>query len=545
MGTDNLQTFQDISKGVVERFLQTVVVLDDGAYMEPDNGQTNIDEPDENASIPENDSEEDGEMISSPAAGINTLDAQTLIAGFAKQGLVCAVLAPRVDELDEDVIVKTSRRADIVILDWQLGDHGERATKIIHKIVAEDASAGGRIRMIVIYTASLDLVSVRDAVSEKLPEYESIDRPGKVLALSTQQSRILFISKGRTSEFSGKIEESQLPIRLVEEFVEITKGILPNVTLGSIAAIREETHRMLARFHRDLDPAYLTHRMLLLSPDDAEAYAVDLLTSEFIATLQENKIGSMYAGKSAIEAALNEHVNDGCKFQIMVKKNSVENAMTILVEDLMKLIDQGPEGLADIPKMPTSKSHQEKLHERLYLVFSNKICQGLASHREFSRVCAHARERSLMKENFQARLDLGTIVRLGDEFLVCVQPTCDTLRLQGETQFLFAFLSKNEAQFDLMVQDLDGDEAPLKLNAKASSLKAMVFEPDRSTGTVISTTVKEGGVFESTSGEQIAWLCDLRISFAQRFVHRIATDLSRIGLAEFEWQRRHAPTYSS
>ena len=269
-GTDP-QAFQCMSKGVAERFLQTVVVLDDGAYMGPAEAPPTVVEPDEDVAIPEEPEEGEGVPAIPPATPINALDAQTLITGFAKQGLVCAVLAPHLDEDGSEATVRASRRADIVILDWQLGDHGERAKEIIQKITEEDASEGGRVRMIVVYTASLDLEAARSAVAGELDGFEAIDRPGGVLALGTRESRILFVSKGKTSEIGGKIEEAQLPTRLVEEFVEITKGLLSNVSLGSIAAIREETHRMLARFHRGLDSAFLTHRMLLVSPEDAES----------------------------------------------------------------------------------------------------------------------------------------------------------------------------------------------------------------------------------------------------------------------------------
>ena len=540
-GTDP-QAFQCMSKGVAERFLQTVVVLDDGAYMGPAEPPPTVVEPDEDVAIPEEPEEGEGVTAIPPATPINALDAQTLITGFAKQGLVCAVLAPHLDEDGSEATVRASRRADIVILDWQLGDHGERAKEIIQKITEEDASEGGRVRMIVVYTASLDLEAARSAVAGELDGFEAIDRPGGVLALGTRQSRILFVSKGKTSEIGGKIEEAQLPTRLVEEFVEITKGLLSNVSLGSIAAIREETHRMLARFHRGLDSAFLTHRMLLVSPEDAEAYAVDLVTAEFIATLQGKRIGSTYADRDAIQAALTEIQGSGLEFRIMVTKNAAANAKNVSVENLMKLVDNGPAGLGDIPDIAGSKSQQDKLHQRLYLVLSSDLEKGMAAHHEFARVSAHARERALVGIGYRARLDLGSIVRSGEEYLVCIQPTCDTMRLQGTTQFLFAVLTKSEEEFDVVVQDESGLENRLKLNSKVSAVRAVVFDPDGATATVLSSAREEDGVFTCIAGQRYVWLCDLKTSFAQRFVHRIATDLSRIGLDEFEWQRRHAPS---
>ena len=540
MDTVDPLTFQSMSKGVVERFLQTVVVLDDGAYMEPATTPQAIVEPDEDVPILDEEPEVSRESTTPLETKVNALDAQTLITGFAKQGLVCAVLAPRIDEDGAEATVKASRRADIVILDWQLGDHGERATKIIGKIVEEDVSVGGRVRMIVVYTASLDLEAARIAIAGKLTEFKAIDRAGGVLGLGTRHSRVLFISKGQTSAFAGRIEEADLPLRLVEEFVEMTKGILSNVTLGCIAAIREETHRILARFHRGLDSAFLTHRMLLISPDDAEAYAVDLLAAEFLAALEGREIGSIHAGRGAIEAALVELQEGGIKFRIMVARNAATSAKSVTAEQLMNLVDKGPEGLVDIPGLPSGQGPRDKLHERLYLLVSEHVNDGLAANREFSRVSAHARERALQGPKHRAKLDLGSIVRLGEEFLVCVQPTCDTLRLRGPTQFVFAELSEDEEEFDVVVKDLDDSEKCLRLNSKASAIRTAIFKPVADTGLVLATL--GGGEFSCNLGNRYSWLCDLKTSFAQRFVHRIAMDLSRVGLEEFEWQRRHAPS---
>ena len=541
MDGSNSQDFQGMSKSVAERFLQTVVVLDDGAYMIPVEVPQTVVEPEEDVAILEEPEDGAGGPADPQATPTNALDAQTLIIGFAKHGLVCAVLAPLLNEDGSEATVRASRRADIVILDWQLGDHGERAKAIIREIIEQDASAGGRVRMMVVYTASLDLEAARSAVAADLAEFKAIDRPGGILALGTRQSRVLFVSKGKTSDTDGRVEEAHLPARLIEEFAEMTKGLLSNVSLGSIAALRDETHHMLARFHRGLDAPFLTHRMLLASPEDAEAYAVDLVTSEFIATLQGKRIGSAYADREAIQAALVETQQSGFEFRIMTAKNAVASAKTVSADNLMKLVDSGPSGLADIPSFEGTTSQQEKLHERLYVAFSKSIEESVASNHEFARLSAHARERARVRDDFQARLDLGTIVQTEEEYLVCVQPTCDTLRLQEATQFLFAVLAKSKGEFDLVVQDESETDIRLKLNSKISAIRALTFEPDVAKATVLSSAKGEEGAFTCVSGQKYLWLCDLRASFAQRFVHRIATDLSRIGLDEFEWQRRHAP----
>jgi hypothetical protein len=533
------QTFRAFSKGVVEGFLQTVVVLDDGAYMTPDEPVVEVVEPDETIGVPE---EADPAEPSEPVRSPNALDAQALIGSFAERGLVCGVLLPwKSDDLSAATLA-ASRRADIVILDWQLGDEGEKATKIIRTLIEEDAAAGGRLRMLAVYTANPDLEAVRAKIGEILHGFEAVAGNSGTLALKAQHARIVFIRKGVTSEVAGTVAEPDLAGRLIDEFVELGRGLLANVALGSIASIRDETHRVLARFHPGLNAPFLTHRILLVTPDDAEGYAIDLLTSEFQSILKGRGVGRATAGRDVIYSALKEIEASGAQFLLMSARNSPNNPVVVTIDDLMKLIDIGPAGLADIPNVSGTKSAQDGLYQRAYLLLSDNIPAGLAAHREFARVSAHAREQGSVDPGWRAHLDLGSIVRAGDDYLVCIQPTCDASRLTAPAQFIFATLSINDSAFDVVVRDASGEEACLKLNAQASRIRTVSFAPDLDAGAVLSSIAADDFKFTSVDGEVFVWMCDLRTSFAQRFVHRIANNLSRIGLDEFEWQRRHAPS---
>ena len=536
------QTFQALSKEVVEHFLQTVVVLDDGGFMEPETEVATVQEPDKDAPILEDELEGTDPFLTPQERTVNSLNSKLLITNFAVHGMVCAVLSPPQDGDGSAGTICASRRADIVILDWELGDEGEKALHIIGQLIKNDMKSGGRLRMIVVYTANPKLADIRTKVSIAVPGFEATDRPGNVLALASTPSRILFIRKGNTSDLSGQISESDLPGRLIEEFVDIGTGILANVALGCIAAIREETHRVLARFHSKLDAPFLTHRILLERPKDAEAYAVDLLSSEFESVLHQKEIGTVYADHMAFELAIAEREERDVEFRLMTVKDSEDKTRKITADDLMKLVRLGPVGLKEIANMPSGKKQQERLYEHIYLLFSHDLQTGKALHYEFARTSAHTRERALVGSDHRAKLDFGSIiVGEDDEYLVCIQPSCDALRLGGSTQFIFASLSKDRSVFDVVVRDLEDQEICLKLNSKASMIRTFTFDPDETTGTVLSSTDNGERTFTSTSRVKFTWMCDLRTSFAQRFVHRIASTLSRIGLEEFEWQRLHSP----
>ena len=314
-------------------------------------------------------------------------------------------------------------------------------------------------------------------------------------------------------------------------------GILANVTFGCIAAIREETHRVLARFHPGMDPPFVTHRILLARPGDAEDYAVELLCSEVVAVLQTGTIGARYAGREAIRLALVEREAGGDEFRLMTSKDSAKGAKTIARDALMELVDAGPRGLAKIADVDVK---ERKLHERLYLLLCQELAEGKAAHYEFARVSACVRERALVPSGYRATLSLGTIVTWSEAYWVCIQPVCDAVRLKVPTQFMFAELSNDEATFDVIVKNTAGKETCLRLDTRASAMRSGIFGPDPGSGRILSGTGSAIQTFTSTKGEEFVWVCDLRTSLAQRFAHRIANNLSRIGLDEFEWQRRQS-----
>ncbi|WP_156139419.1 hypothetical protein [Sphingomonas sp. 35-24ZXX] len=109
------------------------------------------------------------------------------------------------------------------------------------------------------------------------------------------------------------------------------------------------------------------------------------------------------------------------------------------------------------------------------------------------------------------------------------------------TQFIFAALHRDEVAFDLVVKDVAGAEVCLRLETKAANIVTATFAPDADAKVVLSSLAAEDFTFTASSGETFAWMADLRVSIALRFANRIANDLARIGLDEFEWQRRFAP----
>lgn len=527
--------FSRLSRDVVKDFLQTAVVLDDEAFIAPQGAAGPLVEPDPDATT--GDTDADGHRAPAHRRRRNSLNAEALITSFAAYGICCAVLTPWEDSDGGDATVNASRRADIVILDWQLGDHGERATRIIRQIADDDNDSGGRLRLIAIYTATRDLDAICDALAARFPAFTRSPRTARSPSLDGDHARILFIRKGRTSDVSHTVSEADLPDRLVNEFAGIRKGLLANAAFGAIAAIRDDTHRLLTRFHSGLDGPFVSHRILLETPDDAEQYAVELLSSELNVLLHDRDVGARFAGREAIRALLSEFTEAAGTLRLMTRSDTDANPRTLSVEEVMRLIDRGPDGLTKADGQPAGRGQKDQLHHRTDLLLAENLETGRAAHREFARLSSRARERALIPAGYRPKLDLGSVVRLNGRYLLCMQPRCDAVRLDGPTPFLFASLQESGSPFDLVVRDGDAGDILLKLDASVSGLRLYTFRPDPAMRTVLAS---EDRSFADLGGRSFVWICDLRDPIARRFVERTAAGLSRIALDEFEWQRRHA-----
>lgn len=139
------------------------------------------------------------------------------------------------------------------------------------------------------------------------------------------------------------------------------------------------------------------------------------------------------------------------------------------------------------------------------------------------------------------KLSLGTIVKRdvdGDsQYLLCVQPKCDTYRLEKPRVFLFLpFVPfSNQKYFNIVVFD-DNAYLRLVLEKKPYQLIFHEFEPDKELQIVITGD----GEYTDTDGKKHQWIAELRFEHAQRISNRLATELSRVGVNESQWLRRWA-----
>ena len=261
------------SREIAQRYLHSAVILDDEAEFRPRNGQ-----PTEGLIAPTLDTPPDKDPTPEFTAEANAhpLDAKLLTDAFADEGLVCSVIKPIEGGRFAERVEYIAGKADIVILDWTLlGEKnaeegsaaGDATLKLIDSILRKNSVS--RSSLIAIYTFEDDLESIAESIKIRIQDYRcNVTRTGTIVL--GDHLLIHAISK-------KTVLEDQLPSLVITDFAEMIEGLLPNVAMSGLAALRERTHHVLRQFDATLDPAYLGHRTLLPDPNDAEDHLVFLL----------------------------------------------------------------------------------------------------------------------------------------------------------------------------------------------------------------------------------------------------------------------------
>ena len=338
-------------RDIVESFLQTAVVLDDLVVISPASAGQEGAAPVRPIVIPDFPetlaaSDDDASQYRS---GVR-LNADIVINAFADIGMVCAVLKAAPGGEFEKRTAKAAVRADMVVLDWKIHDSaGDVALSVMRNILADDQN-NNRLRLIAIYTGEPDLRGIYERIQVAIEDfYEGeeleADCPSRI---TKGPVRVVILAKEGTfnshssSPGHQEVTERELAGRLADEFVSMTSGLLRNVALAGIATIRNNTHRILASFDQNLDPAYLGHRLLLSNPPDAEDHLVSALGSELLSVLEEDRPGA-HANIDAIERWLKgvNGPNVSKPFPFSEKANAVNS--------LLNWLQRGIKGETQLP----------------------------------------------------------------------------------------------------------------------------------------------------------------------------------------------------
>ena len=135
-------------------------------------------------------------------------------------------------------------------------------------------------------------------------------------------------------------------------------------------------------------------------------------------------------------------------------------------------------------------------------------------------------------------LTLGTLIATTSdppEYLMCLQPACDSVRLSGVVPFPFVTLDSSTDRFDIVVMH-NGQGLRLRVPSRGRYLKMLKFKASN-TGVVDARRATNGYSFRSSGGVTLKWLAELKPIVGQRFAHEMASYMSRVGVDESEWLR--------
>jgi hypothetical protein len=544
----------DFSRNAVENFLQTVVFVDDKIYVSSQPTGTVL----------------EGKKASSPktrkpttkSAEIDTIAAlagapekpeelahisfHDIQSNFAKKHIVCSLHQPQKNHSVgvESSTYKLCACADIVIVDWDLyGDAGVKATTLVENLVIQSLKEDPhQLRLVLIYTDTPNLFDISDKVSEnltaKIPDEIDYKDADKGLAFHTLNARVVVLGKPakRLDEFKPfEVSEAELPDRAVSEFCKLADGMLQGSILLGLAAVRKQSRKILTKFHSGLDAAFLTHRALGLPHEEAFGHITPLLVAEIEAIL-EDSLESPLLPDSIIKDWCDKK-NFGIFAQTKIKGVELKDFAYIFCCSGETNVLQTP-GLKD---PPTKKQLQ-------YLLCpdDNTKKPPIPDISSMSELAVLMSQRTPYGTHRKI-LKLGTVLRecLGQEcsgherYLLCLQPVCDSVRLNGSNSFLFCYMDYTENNVTHIVPD--GKEyRELSFNPRKENRTIIAFSANHKKMVAVKQDIDTNHFFLDDEMNEYKWVAQLKPDHAQQAVEKFARELSRVGLTESEWLHRGA-----
>ena len=551
MTSDAPTGFRSRTRDVVESFLRTVVVIDDLAIM-----STSTSEPKGAAApasvtvpnYPQSPAPAD-ETLKRDPRGVR-LDASAVINAFADIGSVCAVLKPAPGDDFHERTVKTAGRADIVILDWKIHESvGDAALNVMRDILREDRQ---RLRLVAFYTGEPNLHEIFDRIKNVAAEFYEDDEllvTGEFRISKGPLHIVVLAKRGTVDDLRPEVQyqevgEDQLADRLANEFALMTGGLVRNCAIAGIAAIRDNAHRILTKFEKNLDPAYLGHRLMLPHPPDAEDHLVEALGSELISVLEENRPGAC-ADLGAIESWLAQREHEGLRIADRFSFPKGQGA----IDGWRDLLSKGIDDDNAILPIGMRKSRLQKQATEPFLEDTEGVLR--LNHRFAALLCLKTRY-----PGRPPRLSIGSILhtREGDEgcYFLCLQPKCDSVRLSALSGFPLIPLiplkdvevSNQRTSLRLVLETSKDQWKDFGINPKPSDLSIRFFMPSSDPpGEVVATGMQDGSFFfQDGEGRNYRWMAEMKDEHALGIAGEVASALARPGPNDAEWLRKAGGT---
>lgn len=527
--------YYNTSLNIVKDFIQTVTIVDDKAQFAPNNTASSF-------------------------------DAGRIIKQFAEDEKVCSVFKFTEKE-DVNKIIKIAQRSDITILDWKIElPKNSDDDMVVDDELEEDAvqskgfytleilkgiisSKYNSLKLIVIYTDEPAFIRITDEIKNELKGLNiKIQDCDDAFSFYCNNNKITLLGKeelkGKTTHLKEIAERSfnynELPGAIYDEFLHFTHGVVTGIFLKAITSVRRSTYLLLNTFHRDIDAAFITHKGLLPIPDDAHDHIIELIGSEIKCVINSsltNEITNLLID-NFIDLLDENHLLDYKDIQGVPKRFSKTDFKSFLIDPTMKnnLSNKEIKGLPENLSKSVIKANDSSLSQQEVDDKANN------SNIDFAKLTT-IRSRYL---DFNIPiLTLGVIVKgitiSGlDEYWICVQPKCDSVRIQEDENthcgrtFLFLSISKND-KGEIIISSNE----KYKVNYNVKKLKQFMFKP---TNNGMVSVYQKGldnneSFFLDSSGRRFDYICELKNDFAQSIANQFASQISRVALNHSEWLR--------
>jgi len=186
----------------------------------------------------------------------------------------------------------------------------------------------------------------------------------------------------------------------------------------------------------------------------------------------------------------------------------------------------------------SSREDRESLRKLSNLIDIN--AESKSSHK-FAMLMSHR----TFYDNKEKSLTLGTIIRKGTidnpEYLLCLLPSCDTVRLSEERRFVFCTLNvmnkdnSTKEKTSHIIEDEKGYKE-LLYSPNSYNCVTLEFSPSPETKKVMAENDNLSFICK-TDGQSYKWIAQLKPEHAQRAAEQFSSNLSRVGLTESEWLR--------
>lgn len=477
---------------------------------------------------------------------------QHLVQSFAKLGMVCALYEPEdnFETAKGSELFNLCERADVVILDWDLYNHdGKNILPLIANLVDDSQnSVPHHSRLCVIYTTKPELDRVANSIYDFLRtqnlKVQDVEKPATLIAGST---RIIVLGKpgvpNRTAEIKAlEVAEEDLAERVIEEFAIMHKGVLPSYALRGMAAIRRNSKKILDKFHHDMDGAFLLHRALVLSDEDAFDQLPELLAEEVLAVMLDDQASNEIFVNLTVDA-VKELPLDNFNWP----SNTQGRAAPQPGELVRKFFNGGKAAILEDFKFKDRSVERKKITE----IHDALGCRETNGEKKLASLF-NIRTR-YFTDKFPT-LGFGSIIRWREnndqnsplQYGFCLMPICDSMRLVHDagirTSFPFWTLkasSANDKGRGIVIRSKENEFISLVavVGRPRDLLWIDTFQPSVS-GLVSSSEVDGSYYFEGTR-HKLEWVAQLKPGHAQRVANDIGQSFSRVGVVEAEWLRLH------